>query len=240
MMLLSLPSLDPPGCRTSADQFTEEERPPTYNAENYTANLVRFSRAASEARQEAEQDMFSYEMGLRQFGSITELLSKLSYDLQVSYESFVTEFVRYPNDGVHRLLDLLKSIQLSQTEKKPNQGSVKKAQSDEYQTLFCLKTCTDQDDGALKILDHPSGLFTVAVCMMSNFSKSRVLALQLLTRICHIPQGHSAVADALSMLRLKFGENDKKIKSIEMNYLDCVSGEPVRFKFLIGSYCLFQ
>ena len=50
---------------------------------------------------------------------------------------------------------------------------------------------------------------------MSNFSKSRVLALQLLTRLCGLAGGHGSVADSLSMLRLKFGE-------------------PVRFKFLIG------
>ena len=53
------------------------------------------------------------------------------------------------------------------------------------------------------------------VCVMSNFSKSRVLALQLLTRLCGLAGGHGSVADSLSMLRLKFGE-------------------PVRFKFLIG------
>ena len=27
--------------------------------------------------------------------------------------------------------------------------------------------------------EHPSGLFTVSVCVMSNFTKSRVLALQV-------------------------------------------------------------
>ena len=38
------------------------------------------------------------------------------------------------------------------------------------------------EEGAAKILEHNTGLFTVSVCVMSNFSKSRVLALQLLTR----------------------------------------------------------
>jgi len=63
--------------------------------------------------------------------------------------------------------------------------------------------------------EHPSGLFTVSVCVMSNFTKSRVLALQVLSRMCSLPTGHKLVADAVSMLRLRFGE-------------------PVRFKFLIG------
>ena len=86
-------------------------------------------------------------------------------------------------------------------------------------SLFILFENVKQmsEDGALKISEHSSGLFTVSVCVMSNFSKSRVLALQLLTRMCHIPKGHTMVADAISMLRLKFGE-------------------PVRFKFLIGKY----
>ena len=53
---------------------------------------------------------------------------------------------------------------------------------------------------------------------MSNFSKSRVLSLQLLTRLCDMTNGHKQVADAISMLRLRFGE-------------------PVRFKFLVGE-CL--
>ena len=69
--------------------------------------------------------------------------------------------------------------------------------------------------------DWSSGLFTVAVCVMSNFSKSRVLALQLLTKMCQYPQGHKQVSDAVSMLRLRFGE-------------------PVRFKFLIGRCCSFK
>ena len=55
---------------------------------------------------------------------------------------------------------------------------------------------------------------------MSNFSKSRVLALQLLTKMCQYPQGHKQVSDAVSMLRLRFGE-------------------PVRFKFLVGE-CLLS
>ena len=50
---------------------------------------------------------------------------------------------------------------------------------------------------------------------MSNYSKSRVLSLQLLARLCDANGGHKQVSDAVSMLRLRFGE-------------------PVRFKFLVG------
>ena len=50
---------------------------------------------------------------------------------------------------------------------------------------------------------------------LKNYSKSRVLSLQLLNRLCDMPNGHKQVSDAISMLRLRFGE-------------------PVRFKFLVG------
>ena len=42
-----------------------------------------------------------------------------------------------------------------------------------------------------------------------------IATLQVLARMCSLPTGHKLVADAVSMLRLRFGE-------------------PVRFKFLIG------
>ena len=85
----------------------------------------------------------------------------------------------------------------------------------------CLQLCAETEEGATRILDHNTGLFTVAVCVMSNFSKSRVLALQLLTRLCSLSGGHDNVADSMSMLRLKFGE-------------------PVRFKFLVGKLIFAQ
>ena len=185
-------------------------------------------------------DKHQMEMGLKQFTSISELLNKLKIDLHLSYHSFLKEFISEPNDGVTLLLDLLKVIQLSQTNlsgvnssnntnnisnNKNNSGDVditrihqsvfKKALADEHECLLCLKLCAESEEGGMRLVEHPSGLFTVSVCVMSNFSKSRVLALQLLTKMCSISEGHKQVSDAVSMLRLRFGE-------------------PVRFKFLIG------
>ena len=80
---------------------------------------------------------------------------------------------------------------------------LRRALSDEHQALLCLKLCSDMEEvgpllvallqkssrdpnvethliqGALRMSEHPSGLFTVSVCVMSNFTKSRVLALQV-------------------------------------------------------------
>ncbi len=167
------------------------------------------------------------EMGLRQFGTVSELLAKLKSDLSAAFPSFQREFVSFDPgaDGVTLLLDLLKAVQLSQTNitgslnqlgSRANHVMFKRALSDEFEALLCLKTiCSRSQEGALRLADHPSGLFTVAVCVMSNYSRSRVLSLQLLAKLCDLSGGHRQVSDAVSMLRLRFGE-------------------PVRFKFLVG------
>ena len=234
------------------------QRPPVYNAEDYTGYLRKYCKltgvqlyvnTGSESSVKTNKtklrpgkrsdkpetrglsDKHQMEMGLKQFTSISELLNKLKIDLHLSYHSFLKEFISEPNDGVTLLLDLLKVIQLSQTNisgvnSNPgnnnsganipaNQSVFKKALADEHECLLCLKLCAESEEGGMRLVEHPSGLFTIAVCVMSNFSKSRVLALQLLTKMATITTGHKQVSDAVSMLRLRFGE-------------------PVRFKFLIG------
>ena len=65
---------------------------------------------------------------------------------------------------------------------------LKRALSDEHQALLCLQLCSEVEEGSRKMAEHPSGLFTIAVCVMSNFSKSRILALQV--RLGWIERGH--------------------------------------------------
>jgi len=240
------------GDKAYRSEYTEQ-RPPVYNAEDYSVYLRKHSKLTglqlyinsaqdnsgggvgakkrpgkSKDRDNNNSTSFnkemslSAEMGLKQFSSVSELLGKLKVDLHLSFSSFIKEFISEPNDGVAMLLDLLKVIQLSQTnisgvktDEGRNHGIFKRALADEHETLLCLRLCAGSEDGARRLVDHPSGLFTIAVCVMSNFSKSRVLALQLLTRVCEMTDGHGQVSDAVSMLRLRFGE-------------------PVRFKFLIG------
>lgn len=59
------------------------------------------------------------EMSLRQFGSITDLLTKLRADLRVSFPSFVQEFVATPSDGISHLLEVLRAIQMAQASNAP-------------------------------------------------------------------------------------------------------------------------
>ncbi|CAB3371434.1 Hypothetical predicted protein [Cloeon dipterum] len=159
------------------------------------------------------------EMTLKQFSSVSELLNKLRQDLRLALPSFVQEFVGDPLDGVTLLLEILRAVQLSQTTQKTRipPAIARRALLDEHECLQCLQSCVARSqEGARRLASSPAGLFTVAVGIMSNVTKSRILALQLLTRACEPPaNGHSAVSEAMSTLRLRFGE-------------------PVRFRFLVG------
>ena len=134
--------------------------------------------------------------------------------------SFVQEFVAEPLDGITLLLDLLRAIQLSQSQGGHNTtGKIppslqRRALLDELSCLQCLLLCCQRyTESIRKLTASSAGLFTLAICIMSNVTKSRILALQLLTKACQ--PSHSAVSEALSTLRLRFGE-------------------PVRFRFLVG------
>ncbi|XP_067006366.2 uncharacterized protein mwh [Anabrus simplex] len=158
------------------------------------------------------------EMSLRQFASVSELLSKLRADLRLSFPSFVQEFIGDPLDGVTLLLELLRAVQLSQAAQQQRcpPPVLRRALLDEHACLQCLRSCMRCPDAARRLSASPAGLFTLAVCIMSNVSKSRVVALELLTKACEPPGcGHGPVSEALSTLRLRFGE-------------------PVRFRFLVG------
>lgn len=137
------------------------------------------------------------------------------------------EFVADPLDGVTLLLDLLRAIQLSQSNVSNAPGTnttlkippaiQRRALLDELACLQCLLYCCQRySESVRKLTSSSASLFTLAICIMSNVTKSRILSLQLLTKACESSNnGHSSVSEALSTLRLRFGE-------------------PVRFRFLVG------
>ncbi|GBP78894.1 hypothetical protein EVAR_49793_1 [Eumeta japonica] len=180
------------------------------------------------------------EMSLRQFGSASELLAKLRADLRLAFPSFVQEFACEPLDGVTLLLELLRNVQLNQTGDGKGPPTVRRRPLlDELACLQCLWSCCARyPDGVRRAVAAAAGVYTLTVSIMSTVNKSRVLALQvideealrarapisfkddswlpLLTKVCHPPaNGHDTVSEALSTLRLKYGE-------------------PVRFRFLVG------
>jgi len=94
----------------------------------------------------------------------------------------VQEFVGDPLDGVTLLLEILRAVQLSQSTQKTRipPAIARRALLDEHECLQCLQSCVARSqEGARRLASSSAGLFTVAVGIMSNVTKSRVLALQV-------------------------------------------------------------
>ncbi|CAK1595778.1 unnamed protein product [Parnassius mnemosyne] len=220
----------------------EKQRPPIYNPEDYATSLKKWGKkigAGSLYDLDPGQDPnksrtlpnqsnkdfrnpclgIGEEMSLRQFGTPSELLIKLRADLRLSFPSFVQEFACEPLDGVTLLLELLRNVQLSQTgEGARGPPAVRRRPLlDELSCLQCLwSCCTRYSDCVRRLVACSNGVYALTVCIMSTVNKTRVLALQLLTKGCYPPaNGHSMISEALSTLRLRYGE-------------------PVRFRFLVG------
>ncbi|KAH8303670.1 hypothetical protein KR018_010849 [Drosophila ironensis] len=184
------------------------------------------------------------EMSLRQFGSITDLLTKLRADLRVAFPSFVQEFVATPSDGISHLLEVLRAIQMAQASNAPGpmpgasnslamtrnpQSYQRRALLDELSCLQCLSICCSRSlDAIARLGNTPVGLMPLASSATGQGIRARILALQLLASACDRQAfgtgcgsqqvacaGHTAVSEAMSTLRLR-------------------CSEPVRFRLLVG------
>ncbi|KAL4714507.1 hypothetical protein ACJJTC_017570, partial [Scirpophaga incertulas] len=219
----------------------EKQRPPIYNPEDYATSLKKWGKKAGGGGlyEEQGQDpikartlptqgskdfrnpclIVGEEMTLKQFGTPSELLTKLRADLRLSFPSFVQEFACEPLDGVNLLLELLRNVQLSQSgEGARGPPAVRRRPLlDELACLQCLWSCCSRyPDCVRRIVASSNGVYTLTACIMTTVNKSRILALQLLTKACYPPaSGHSMVSESLLTLRLRYGE-------------------PVRFRFLVG------
>ncbi|XP_068631860.1 uncharacterized protein mwh [Battus philenor] len=220
----------------------EKQRPPIYNPEDYATSLKKWGKKTgsgslydldpgqdpNKSRTLPIQNNKDFrnpclgvgeEMSLRQFGTPSELLTKLRADLRLSFPSFVQEFASEPLDGVTLLLELLRNVQLSQTgEGARGPPAVRRRPLlDELACLQCLWSCSSRySDCVRRLVACSNGVYALTVCIMSTVNKTRVLALQLLTKSCYPPaNGHGMISEALSTLRLRYGE-------------------PVRFRFLVG------
>ncbi|XP_076390852.1 multiple wing hairs isoform X2 [Megachile rotundata] len=205
----------------------ERLRPPTYNAEDYAIALRRWGRRPLGSVQDSQGTLPSTtssssgyasgsgEMTLRQFTSVSELLNKLRADLRLAFPSFVQEFASPPADGITLLLETLRGVQLAQSSP-PSSGhtgprvGTRRAALDELGCVECLAACAERCTDAPRLLVQAQpGLLALAVCLTSSLNRSRVLALQLLTKVCQTPGGHAAVSEAVSTLRLKYGEGGR-------------------------------
>lgn len=96
-----------------------------------------------------------------------------------------------PLDGITLLLELLRIIQMNQANNNNVTGSSntigkippsvqKRALLDELSCLQCILCCCNRYSEAIRKLPASStGLYTLAVCIMSNVNKSRIIALQV-------------------------------------------------------------
>ncbi|PSN39858.1 hypothetical protein C0J52_25256, partial [Blattella germanica] len=221
----------------------EQQRPPIYNPEDYALSLRKWGKRSGSTSQlygpgssiEMEApDMAhksktlpppnSHHMQQPSPGHNNKdyrnpiLTPTTPQGEEMSLRQFSSEFIGDPLDGVTLLLELLRAVQLSQANQQTRcpPPILRRALLDEHSCLQCLRSCLRCPDAARRLAASPAGLFTLAVCIMSNVSKSRVIALELLTKACEPPGcGHGPVSEALSTLRLRFGE-------------------PVRFRFLVG------
>ncbi|XP_046465666.1 uncharacterized protein mwh isoform X1 [Neodiprion pinetum] len=210
------------------DKQQERLRPPTYNAEDYAVALRRWGRRpipspAPETQNGTLPSTTSSssgyasgcgEMTLRQFTSVSELLNKLRTDLRLAFPSFVQEFASAPADGITLLLETLRGVQLAQNSPPSGQTGprigTRRAALDELGCVECLAACGERCADAPRLLiEAQPGLLALAVCLTSSLNRSRVLALQLLTRVCQAPGGHAAVSEAVSTLRLRYGEGGR-------------------------------
>ncbi|CAD1470178.1 unnamed protein product, partial [Heterotrigona itama] len=128
---------------------------------------------------------------------------------------FVQEFASPPADGITLLLETLRGVQLAQSSP-PSSGhtgprvGTRRAALDELGCVECLAACTERCTDASRLLVQAQpGLLALAVCLTSSLNRSRVLALQLLTKVCQTPGGHAVVSEAVSTLRLKYGEGGR-------------------------------
>ncbi|KAM7345442.1 multiple wing hairs isoform 2-T2 [Cochliomyia hominivorax] len=254
----------------SQTQYSKEnQRPPVYNPEDYVGALKKFGKRQSGPNPKSIYDGSDIteetykaatlphkhseykspiiapvandtEMSLRQFATITDLLTKLRADLRVSFPSFVQEFVASPSDGVSLLLEVLRSIQLSQAVNAPlnminNTGTMprnsqsyqRRALLDELACLQCLNICCSRSlEATSRLGTTPVGLMPLASSATGQGIRARILSMQLMAHACdkqffgHGNQkmamaGHTAISEAMSTLRLR-------------------CSEPVRFRLLMG------
>ncbi|XP_074594922.1 multiple wing hairs isoform X2 [Brevipalpus obovatus] len=213
-------------------------RPPFLSAYDYTFYLKRQlekERIESGGLDDSDDEILKDKgysdplMGLSiETPKLSDLLIKLAEDLRSHRGSFVDDFIDEPQNGISWILDLLRSslnrqqcpgMVISGNRDQPIKGKIvknrerqhhlKRAMTDEYDCLLCLKHVTISSQKALnKILAHRNGLLTLASCITSNLTKSRTIALELLTKVCDIePDGGRKVLEAMSTMRIIFGES---------------------------------
>ncbi|KAI0212768.1 Formin-like protein 3 [Lamellibrachia satsuma] len=209
--------------------FNKQTRSPLLGVTHYVENLrkhVGLHHRKLSVRRMAKEGI----------APLSQLLSKLKLDLKMSYDSFALDFVAAPNNGAWLLLDILREIQLDQnamnSSTKAKDEQYRQTLINEFDCLLCLKYAAKVEEGLTKLVRCSAAVETVAVGLMSSFNKTRVVALQLITAICEVPGGFYQVMDALTKLRINFGETVRFKMLVNMlTNPDCVQFQTVCVRF---------
>ncbi|XP_054712506.1 uncharacterized protein LOC129222095 [Uloborus diversus] len=145
------------------------------------------------------------------------LLRRLEEDIHTTYLSFLEEFVSDLHDGLGCLLSLLRTCGERQkgaglftyaTCGRARNYVIHRGAIDEFYCLLCLKACTKSSLAVSKMSEHKTGLASIASCITSTHMRSRIVAIELLTVVCRSGEsGHSRVVEAMSAVRVLFGES---------------------------------
>ncbi|ESO83936.1 hypothetical protein LOTGIDRAFT_229515 [Lottia gigantea] len=116
---------------------------------------------------------------------LSYLLRKLKLDLKMSYESFVSEFVRVPNNGLLLLVKLLKQLQsphrsksTSVSGKESRLEEYKRQLADEHDCLLCIKFTLRIQTAVELLAITEDNLQIIGNSLMSSTIKSRVATLE--------------------------------------------------------------
>ncbi|XP_076458383.1 uncharacterized protein LOC143292089 [Babylonia areolata] len=157
---------------------------------------------------------------------LSYFLRKLKLDLKVSYDSFVRDFVSSENQGVGLLLQLLSNLQSPSTGGGGGKGSsssslnttttitttplddYKKAVTDEYDCLLCIKFCLRVQSGVNQLMEQTDGLHRIATGVQGSSSKARITCLEILTLCLQLDRrGVERVVEAFTLVRLRTGQS---------------------------------
>ncbi|KAB7506212.1 hypothetical protein Anas_03664 [Armadillidium nasatum] len=132
------------------------------------------------------------------------------------YAHALTKYSRAPNLYVHDPKDKKFCKRIRSSTNREQQIALRRTLIDEFECLSCLRCCLRCADAAPRLANYRNGLYCLAAATMSSLTRSRTIALQLMTKACeNSVAGHRQVVEAFSTLRLRFAE-------------------PVRCKFLVS------
>ncbi|GFN78211.1 formin-like protein 1 [Plakobranchus ocellatus] len=217
--------------------YNENQRSPTYSVSHYIAYLrryvsstgqlrevisgkttERFSRKGLYDRAETRPTSKDTQRSLDSISPMSYFIRKLKLDLKMAFTGFVEEFVQAPNNGLRLLLLLLKNMQVLSV----SSGEGVLARDGPKGTLK-MEEYKKHMRSIEEFIDYNAGLLTVTSCVLSNFSRSRITALEILTLLLAGPSAVDRVLDAFTSMRIVYAESCRFKMLVNMLYTRGVS-----------------